>query len=103
MLTIKNYNKLFRKDIGVKWRVARIEEINSAYLITLMTRKGSKLQVNLERNPIGEQYELWCWNDILKTGTISPTATPVRIMVKLNALRDMDNLLNSIGILANRI
>jgi len=102
MLKITNYHKLFRKDVGF-WRVGKIEEIDTAYLIYLMTDKGRKMQVNLERTPVGnqKQYELWCWSDILRTGVVAQTAVPIRIMVGLDELRDMDTLLSSITSLTN--
>ena len=104
MLKITNYHKLFRKDVGF-WRVGKIEEIDTAYLIYLMTDKGRKMQVNLERTPVGnqKQYELWCWSDILRTGVVAQTAVPIRIMVGLDELRDMDTLLSSITSLTNNI
>lgn len=104
MLKITNYHKLFRKDIG-NWRVGKIEEINSAYLIHLMTSQGRKWQINLERTPTGNSgdYELWCWSDILRTGTVAQTATPIRIMMGLDELHDMDRLLGSIKSLTNNI
>ena len=104
MLKITNYHKLFRKDIG-NWRVGRIEEIDSAYLIHLMTSKGRKWQINLERTPVGnqKQYELWCWSDILRTGVVAQTAVPIRIMMRLDELRDVDRLLDSIKSLTNNI
>ena len=104
MLKITNYHKLFRKDAGF-WRVGKIEEIDTAYLIYLMTDKGRKMQVNLERTPVGnqKQYELWCWSDILRTGVVAQTAVPIRIMVGLDELRDVDRLLGSIKSLTNNI
>ena len=105
MLKITNYHKLFRKDAGF-WRVGKIEEIDTAYLIYLMTDEGRKMQVNLERTPVGnqKQYELWCWGDTLRTGAaIAQTAVPIRIMMGLDELRDMDRLLGSIKSLTNNI
>ena len=105
MLKITNYHKLFRKDVGF-WRVGKIEEIDTAYLIYLMTDKGRKMQVNLERTPVGnqKQYELWCWGDTLRTGAaIAQTAVPVRIMMKLEEVKDMNTLLSSIMSLTNNI
>lgn len=104
MLKITNYHKLFRKDIG-HWRVGKIEEIDTAYLIHLMTAKGRKWQINLERTPTGNSgnYELWCWSDILRTGVVAQTAVPLRTMVRLEELRDINNLLNSIKSLTNNI
>ena len=104
MLKITNYHKLFRKDIG-NWRVSRVSESDSAYLIFLTTPKGRTLQVNLERKPYLDEgeYELWCWDTILSKGVVAQTAVPLRTMVRLEELRDINNLLNSIKSLTNNI
>lgn len=99
MLTIENYHKLYKNDVG-EWRVSRIEETNSAYLIQLMKSDGSKMQINLERNAIGRyEYELWCWNVVTKGGWATSTATPNRIMLQKHNIKDMDKLLGSIEFL----
>ena len=98
MITIKNYDRLLRKDIGV-WRIGRIEEIETAYLIQLWKNDHSKIQVNLERTPMGAPnglYELWCWeND-------TPTAVPIRTLLTLNDVKNIDKVLNGIEFLINK-
>jgi hypothetical protein len=99
MLTIKNYDKLIRKNIGV-WRIGKIEEIETAYLIQLYQfNRRNKIQINLERNPIGAPnglYELWCWeND-------TPTAVPIRTLLTINDVKNIDKVLNGIEFLINK-
>lgn len=97
MLTIKNYTKLYKRDIGSShWRVGKVEQISTAYLIQLNSPTGRKMQVMLERNAIANQYELWCWNSSLLNNTIAQTATPIRIMLKLDEIKNIDKLTNSI-------
>lgn len=102
MLKIENYNKILGLEVG-KWHVGEIFETNSAYLIQLWIQDDwKKMQVNLEKNPVGRQkeYELWCWNSKpQKTGPISPTATPIRTMLKSERIKDIDYFLASIRFL----
>ena len=97
MLTILNYDKLYKKDIvNSHWRIGKIEQISTAYLIQLKSPTGQKMQINLERTPIGVPtglYELWCWNDD------RPTAVPVRTMLTFNDLKNIDKVLNGIEFL----
>ena len=97
MLKIENYSKLFRKDISnSEWRVCEIFETSTAYLIQLMKPNGEKMQVNLERSPVGQPnplYELWCWNND------TPTAKPIRTMLTLNDVKNIDKVLNGIEFL----
>lgn len=58
MLTIKNYGKLFRKDI-FQYRVARIIENELDYQIKLVSEQGHYLMIYLERTAIDNQYEIW--------------------------------------------
>ncbi len=58
MLTIKNYDKLFRKDV-FRYRVARIMENELDYQIKLVSEQGHSLMIYLERNAIDNQYEMW--------------------------------------------
>ena len=58
MLTIKNYDKLFREDV-FHYRVARIIENELDYQIKLVSEQGHSLMIYLERNAIDEQYEMW--------------------------------------------
>ena len=100
MLTIKNYTKLYKRDIGSShWRVGKVEQISTAYLIQLNSPTGRKMQVMLERIPVKSKenlYELWCWNSSLLNNTIAQTATPIRIMLKLDEIKNIDKLTNSI-------
>lgn len=91
MLTIENITKVGNKDVGI-WRIGRVETINTAYLFTLIPPIGQQIQINLERNPIGVQYELWCW-DSYQHNVPLPTAIPKRRMLDKNKLKTMDSLL----------
>ena len=94
MLTIENITKVYKKDVGM-WRIGRVEAINTAYLFTLINPVGQRIQINLERNPIGVQYELWCW-DSYQNNTPLPTAIPKRRMLDTDKLKTMDGLVNQI-------
>ena len=94
MLTIENITKVYKKDIG-NWRIGRVETINTAYLFTLINPVGQRIQINLERNPIGVQYELWCW-DSYQHNVPLPTAIPKRRMLDKDKLKTMDGLVNQI-------
>ena len=94
MLTIENITKVYKKDIGM-WRIGRVETINTAYLFTLVNPVGNRIQINLERNPIGLQYELWCW-DSYQHNVPLPTAIPKRRMLDKDKLKTMDGLVNQI-------
>lgn len=92
MLKIQNYDKLFGKDMGA-WRVGRVDEIETAYLIQLWKNNHDKMQVNLERTAIHYQYELWCWNSDY------PTAIPIRKMLSIESIKDMNKLIDIIKLL----
>ena len=66
MLTIKNIEKLYKLNVG-NWRISKVLTLDSSYLMELKKPNGKKMQVNLERTPIGEGdtalYELWFWED----------------------------------------
>ena len=94
MLTIENITKVYKKDIG-NWRIGRVETINTAYLFTLINPVGQRIQINLERSPIGVQYELWCW-DSYQHNVPLPTAIPKRRMLDKDKLKTMDGLVNQI-------
>ena len=94
MLTIENITKVYKKDIG-NWRIGRVETINTAYLFTLVNPVGQRIQINLERNPIGVQYELWCW-DSYQHNVPLPTAIPKRRMLDKDKLKTMDGLVEQI-------
>lgn len=74
MLTIENITKLYKMDVGYYWRVGKVETQTYCYLIHLRNYKGESLQINLERQPTGEQYELWHWKII---GGQSPHANSI--------------------------
>ena len=91
MLTIENINKIWRRDVG-DWRIVKIETQNTAYLFQLYIRnRRHTIQINLERNPIGVQYELWCW-DMKDNGAPLPHATPLRRMLDMTKLKTVDGL-----------
>ena len=93
MLTIENINKICRRDVG-DWRIGKIETQNTAYLFQLyISNRRHQIQINLERNPIGVQYELWCW-DMQDNGQPLPHATPLRLMLDMTELKTMDGLVN---------
>ena len=94
MLTIENVTKLYRTDVGI-WRIGKVETYNIAYLFTLINPVGQRIQINLERNPIGVQYELWCW-DSYQNNVPLPTAIPKRRMLDKDKLKTMDGLVNQI-------
>ena len=94
MLTIENVTKLYRTDVGI-WRIGKVETYNIAYLFTLINPVGQRIQINLERNPIGVQYELWCW-DSYQNNVPLPTAIPKRRMLDRSKLITPDVLLEQI-------
>ena len=94
MLTIENITKLYRADVGI-WRIGRVETINTAYLFTLINPVGQRIQINLERNPIGVQYELWCW-DSYQNNAPHPNSVPLRRMLDRSKLITTDVLLEQI-------
>lgn len=102
MLKIKNYSRLLNTYISNNWKVGEIFETATAYLIQLTTTGGTKMQVNLERSQVGSYYELWCWDKQTTIG-VANTATPKRIMLKLNDLRDMGALLGTIEFLTRDV
>lgn len=95
MLTIENINKIWKRDVG-EWRIGKIQTQNTAYLFQLyIHNRRHQIQVNLERNPIGEQYELWCW-DMQDGGAPLPHATPIRLMLSRAQLQTSDGLVEKI-------
>ena len=94
MLTIENITKVYKKDVGI-WGIGRVETINTVYLFTLINPVGQRIQINLERNPIGVQYELWCWDSYQNNAPI-PTAIPKRRMLDRSKLITPDVLLEQI-------
>ena len=94
MLTIENITKLYKTDIGM-WRIGKVETINTAYLLTLINPVGQRIQINLERNPIGVQYELWCWDSYQNNAPL-PTAVPRRRMLDKDKLKKPEILIEQI-------
>lgn len=94
MLTIENITKLYKTDVGM-WRIGRVETIPSAYLFTLINPVGQRIQINLERNPIGVQYELWCW-DSYQNNSPHPNSVPKRRMLDMDKLKKPEILIEQI-------
>jgi len=94
MLEIVNIEKLYKKDV-CGWRISGVETTNSAYLIHLRKPKGEKHQVNIERNPIGGEYEIWCWKTVHHLANM----VPERLMVNKDALSTMEKALLRINLL----
>jgi len=95
MLTIENINKIWKHDVG-EWRIGKIQTQNTAYLFQLyIHNRRHRIQINLERTPIGRQYELWCW-DSYQNNTPLPTAVPRRRMLDKDKLITPDVLLEQI-------
>jgi len=94
MLEIVNIEKLYKKDV-CGWRISRVETIPSAYIIHLRKPNGETHQVNIERNPIGGEYEIWCW----KTVHHLTNMVPERLMVNKGNLSTMDRALTAINLL----
>ena len=95
MLTIENITKLYKRDVG-EWRIGKVETLPSAYLFTLYKfNRREQIQVNLERNPIGVQYELWRWN-AYGNQSPHPNSVPMRRMLDRSKLLTPDKLINEI-------
>ena len=97
MLTIKGIEKLFRQDIG-EWRIAGVETHKNTYIILLRKPNGEKHQINIERNPIGDnEYEMWMW----KGDPINDPANcvPERLMLTRDMLKTMDHALTRMNLL----
>ena len=95
LLTITNIEKLFRKDVH-GWRISGVETLPNTYIIHLRKLNGVKHQVNLERNPIGGEYELWTWK-----GNIGDPQNykPERLMLERKHLKTMDDAIARINLL----
>jgi hypothetical protein len=92
MLTIKNITKIWKRDVN-EWRIGKIETLSSTYLFKLyIYNRRHQIQINLERNPIGVEYELWCW-DLQDGGSPLPHATPLRIMLDRDKLISPNTLI----------
>jgi hypothetical protein len=91
VLIIENINKIWKRDVN-EWRIGKIETLSSTYLFQLyIYNRRHQIQINLERNPIGEQYELWCW-DMQDGGAPLPHATPLRRMLDKVELKTPNGL-----------
>lgn len=88
MLTIKNYGKLFRKDV-LRYRVARIIENELDYQIKLVSDQGHSLMIYLERNAIDNQYEIW----------VQKTMNAERLFFELDHFKTMDEFLGCLRVL----
>ena len=105
MLKIQNIDKLLKRRIDPEWSVFEVNETSTSYIIQMWKSSTQKMQVMLERIPIQSkenEYELWCWNKQTAIG-VTNTATPIRTMLKLSHLKDMDNLGRSIEFLTRDI
>ena len=104
MLKIQNIDKLLKRRIDPEWSVFEVNETSTSYIIQMWKSSTQKMQVMLERIPIQSkenEYELWCWNPTIvsQSGQISPTRT----MLKLQHIKDIDNLGRSIEFLTRDI
>ena len=96
MLTIENITKLYKVDIGSFWRIGKVETTNTAYLFTLYKfNRREQIQINLERNPIGVQYELWRW-DTYGFQSPHPNSVPLRRMLDKDKLKTPEVLIEQI-------
>ena len=96
MLSIENITKLYKRDVG-EWRIGKVETLPSAYLFTLYKfNRREKIQVNLERNPIRVQYELWRWN-AFGNQSPHPNSVPMRRMLDRDKLKTPDRFINEIN------
>jgi hypothetical protein len=97
MLEIVNIEKLFRKDV-CGWRISGVETLPNTYIIHLRKPNGERHQVSIERNPIGDEYEIWCWKPVGVIGPL-PHSVPERLMVDKDALNTMNKALLRINLL----
>ncbi len=96
-LEIVNIEKLYKKDVG-GWRISRVETIPSAYIIHLLKPDGERHQLNIERIPVWDEYEMWCWKPVGTIGPL-PNSKPERLMVNKGNLSTMDKALQAINLL----
>jgi hypothetical protein len=97
MLEIVNIEKLFRKDV-CGWRISGVETLPNTYIIHLRKPNGQRHQLSIERNPIGDEYEIWCWKPVGTIGPL-PNSVPERLMVNKGNLSTIDKALNTINLL----
>ena len=95
MLTIQNITKVYKHDV-CGWRIGRIEGTNSAYLFQLYKHnRREQMQVNLERNDINGEYEMWHW----KTSPAGGYGTPNRLLFEKKAFETPNRFLNAMNLL----
>lgn len=95
MLTIENITKVWKRDVG-QWRIGKIETTNGAYLFQLYKfNRRETLQVNLERNSINGEYEMWHW----KTAPAGGYGAPNRLLFPKHTFDDPDRFLAAMNLL----
>lgn len=95
MLTIENIIKVWKQDV-CGWRIGKIETMPGAYLFHLYKYdRSERLQVNLERNDINGEYEMWHW----KTSPAGGYGTPNRLLFEKKAFETPNGFLNAINLL----
>ena len=95
MLTIQNITKVWKRDVA-GWRIGKIETMPGAYLFQLYKfNRRETLQVNLERNSINGEYEMWHW----KTSPAGGYGAPERLMFPKYVLDTPDKFINAMNLL----
>ena len=95
MLTIENITKVWKMDV-CGWRIGKIETTNNAYLFQLYKlNRRERMQVNLERNDINGEYELWHW----KPANITANSTPNRLLFNKKTFETPNKFLNALNLL----
>lgn len=95
MLTIENIIKVWKQDV-CGWRIGKIETMPGAYLFHLYKYdRSERLQVNLERNDINGEYEMWHW----KTSPAGGYGTPNRLLFEKKAFETPNGFLNAMNLL----
>ena len=95
MLTIENITKVWKMDV-CGWRIGKIETTNNAYLFQLYKlNRRERMQVNLERNSINGEYELWHW----KTAPAGGYGAPNRLLFPKHAFEVPDRFLAALNLL----
>lgn len=93
MLTIQNIIKVWKRDVA-GWRIGKIETTNTAYLFQLYKfNRRETLQVNLERNSINGEYEMWHWKPV------KGNQYPERLMFPKYVLDTPDKFINAMNLL----
>lgn len=99
MLTIKNFNKLFRTDTSIfelkypkdvlTYRIGRAVENETNYEIKLVKPNGHSLNVYVERDAIDGEYEIW----------VQRTMNAERLFFDLNHFKTQDKFLSCLRVL----